>query len=241
MPKHEGHGFGAYWLPYLSFMLVGEVAGRAPEEWSPYFLPLKIAFPLGFLFFYFGRGQLQELRGYRPGIGAIGLDFLVGVVLALMWMAPYVFIDSLRPDPEDAFDPEQLGASLVWLTLGLRLAGFALVTPFMEEIFVRSWLQRFSDVVDTRKDFRSIPIGRFTQRSFIVVVIAFVVTHVPWEWPVAFAWIVLTQLWFYHRKHITPLVIVHFASNFTIFLCVVLGNGKLTDSEGNPLLLWFFL
>ena len=103
---------------------------------------------------------------------------------------PYLIWASLRPSPENAFDPGALHTSLVWPTLALRLIGFALVTPFMEELFVRSWLARYIESMSTPKmDFRDVPMARFTIRSFLAVVLWFTFSHARWEWPVAVAWI----------------------------------------------------
>ena len=65
--------------------------------------------------------------------------------------------------------------------------------------------------------------------------IFFTLSHQPWEWPVAIAWIVGTQLWFYRRRHLLPLVLVHAVSNLSIFLFVLLANGRITDADGSPL------
>jgi CAAX prenyl protease-like protein len=241
MPDRRGHGWWPYLLPIFGFLGLVEVAGRVPENVAPYLLPAKVVVPLGlFLYFVLG-GRYPELRGFRASVGWIGLDVLVGIVGAAVWMAPYLASDRLRPGPEAAFDPEQLGASMVLLVLGLRAISYAVVTPFIEELFVRSWLLRFADVFDKKTDFRDVPIARFSWRSFLVVVVFFSLSHMPWEYPVAVLWIVGTQLWFYRRKHIVPLVIVHAVTNLTIFLCVVFASGRLRDSAGDALNLWFFL
>jgi hypothetical protein len=57
---------------------------------------------------------------------------------------------------------------------------------------------------------------------------------VPWEWPVAVLWVVGTQLWFYHRRHLGSLVVVHAASNLGIFVAVLLAARWGRE-------LWYFL
>jgi hypothetical protein len=64
---------------------------------------------------------------------------------------------------------------------------------------------------------------------------------VPWEWPVAVLWVVGSQLWFYHRKHLASLVIVHAGSNLSIFFFVLAMSGRLSDRAGVPIELWFFI
>lgn len=236
----EGHGWGAYWLPYLAFMLVLSIGGKLPDGLSAFVLPLQVAVPLGFLLFYWHRGHYPELRGYPFGLKGFAIDFGVGIAGAALWMAPYLWIDSMRPD-EPGFDPTLWGASLVPLALFVRAAGYGIVTPFMEELFVRSWLLRYVDVCDKRDDFRDVPIGRFRWRSFAVVVIWFAFSHAVWERPVAIAWVVLTMLWFYYRKNLMSLVIAHAGSNLGILAFVVLQNGRWLDADGNPIGLWFFV
>jgi CAAX prenyl protease-like protein len=238
--RREGHGWGAYFLPYLAFMLVLSIGGELPEGLRACVLPLQVAAPLAFLLFYYQRGHYPELRGYPFGLGGFALDFAVGVAGAALWMAPYLWIDSLRPE-EPGFDPTLWGASLVPLALFVRAVGYGVVTPFMEELFLRSWLLRYVDVCDKGTDFRKLPIGRFRWRSFAVVGLWFTFSHVAWERPVAIPWVVLTMLWFYYRKNLMSLVITHAGSNLGILAFVIWQNGRWLDAEGNPISLWFFV
>ncbi len=221
-------------------MLAVSIGGELPDAASAYLLPIQVAAPLGFLLFYYRRGHYPELRAYPFGLSGLALDFAIGVAGAALWMAPYLWIDSLRPD-EAGFDPGVWGASLVPLALLVRALGYGIVTPFMEELFVRSWLLRYVDVCDKRDDFRDVPIGRFRWRSFIVVVVWFAFSHVAWERPVAIAWVVLTMLWFYYRKNLLSLVIAHAGSNLGILAFVALQSGRWLDSEGKAISLWFFV
>jgi CAAX prenyl protease-like protein len=197
--------------------------------------------PFAVLAYHARRTGYPELRGLRFDAKALALDVAVGVLGAALWIAPYLWIESWRPPAEEAYDPQLFGASREWLALSLRVLGFAVVTPFVEEIFVRGWLARYADVFDRSDDFRDVPIARYSLRSFATVVIFFTLSHVRWEWPVAVAWIVLTQLWFYRRGHLLPLVLVHAVSNLSIFLFVLLANGRILDAGGAPLNLFFFL
>ena len=55
------------------------------------------------------------------------------------------------------------------------------------------------------------------------------------------AWTLLTMAWFYHRKHLAPLVLVHAVTNGAIWAFVVLYDGHFRDGDGNPISLYFFL
>jgi hypothetical protein len=241
--KRAGHGWGAYFWPYLGFLAVIELSGRVPEEYAqfaPYLLPIKVAVPLGLFLFYYARGHYPELRGHRFTLGGVTQDVLVGVAGAALWMAPFILSDSLRPGDE-GFDPNLLGPSLAGVALTIRAIGYGVATPFIEELFVRSWLVRYIDVIDGHRDFRDVPMARYSFRSFAVIAVWFTFSHVQWEWPVALAWIVLTQLWFYHRRHLASMVIVHASSNLSILLFVMLFSGAFRDGQGAPIDLWFFV
>jgi CAAX prenyl protease-like protein len=238
--RPPGHGWWAYLLPLIVFMLIIELGSKLPEACGPYLFPLKVLAPLLVLVFYYRRGHYPELRGYSFGASGVALDFAVGIAGGAIWMAPYLWIESMRPE-EAGFDPNLWGASWAGLALLVRGIGYGLVTPFMEELFVRSWLIRYVDVVRTGGDFRDVPIAQFRWPSFLVITVWFTVSHMPWEWPVAVVWVVLTTLWLYHRKHLMSLVVVHAGSNLGILAFVMFQSGKWLDAEGNPLSLWFFV
>jgi uncharacterized protein len=241
MATRKSSGWGPYWLPMIAFLLLVEVGRRAPDSAAGVFLALRVLVPGGLLLYFARRGAYPELRGLPGGPGMRLLDVAVGLLGAALWIAPFLLFDGLRPDstgfdPNLAFGPDGAG-----LALALRGIGYAGVTPFVEELFVRSWLLRYADVVDTRRDFREVPIARFSWRSFIVVVVYFVFTHATWEWGVMLAWTLLTMAWFYHRKHLMALVWVHAVTNGAIFVFVLLCDGRFHDAAGAPIRLWFLL
>ena len=241
MTAPRGHGWWPYLSPIFSFLLLGSLLDRLPPAAAAWGFPLRVVVPATLLVAFFARGEYPELRSRPPGgLAGLGLDFLAGVAGGALWMAPYVLLglDALpgwmRPAPGHAFDPQLLGPDRVGLALGLRAFGFGVVTPFAEELFVRSWLARWIEVFDSERDFRSLPIGRPSRRSFAAVVVFFTISHLVWEWPVAVPWIVGTQLWFYHRRHLGSLVAVHAGSNLGIFAAVLAAAHSGHD-------LWYFL
>lgn len=241
VPRRPDHGWWPYLAPLFSFLALLEVGRRAPPALAPAFAVASVFLPFGVLLYHAWRNGYPALRGLPPGAKGLVGDVAVGVLGAALWVAPYLWIAAARPGHEAALDLEQFGPNREWLALSLRVFGFAVVTPFAEELFVRGWLARYADVFDRADDFRDVPIGRYSLRSFATVVIFFTLSHQPWEWPVAIAWIAGTQLWFYRRRHLLPLVLVHAVSNLSIFLFVLLANGRITDADGSPLNLWFFL
>ena len=241
MAANKDHSFWPYLAPMFIFLGLVELGGRAPEAAAGVFLTLRVVVPLGLVVWFASRGRYPELRGYPVSARGVASDVGIGLLGGAIWMAPYVAFPALGPEPGNAFDPQLMGEEFVALALGLRFAGYALATPFIEELFVRSWLLRYADVVLERRDFRKVPIARYTRRSFLTVVIYFTFSHAPWEFPVSLAWVLLTQWWFYRRGHLMSLVIVHAASNGGIFLAVVAAHALLTGADGAAVDWWFFL
>lgn len=205
-----------YFGPMIAFALVLAAGDYFPDDAAPALLAARVLLPAVVFVFFWRRGSYPELGGFRPGASA-ALDVLVGLAVTALWVAPYVWFESLRPAADEAFDPAAGGAGLTGLMLGLRLAGFVLVTPLIEELLVRSFLIRAADVYDSDRDFREIPIGTFTWRSFLVTVAWFTFTHAQWEWPVACATGIVYNLWLYRRKHIGALILTHAVTNAALF------------------------
>jgi len=64
------------------------------------------------------------------------------------------------------------------LFLAFRIFGLALMVPFMEELFWRSFLLRFASNPDA--DFRLVPTGTFSWGAFAIVAGAFALSHPEW-------------------------------------------------------------
>lgn len=233
-----GYGWAPYWVPMLAFLALVELGSRAPEDLGLVFLTLKALVPAGCLAFYAARGAYPELRETRVSPAVAG-DVAIGLLGAALWLTPFLLLPQLRP-PDAGFAPEGFGghATLAW---GLRGLGYAAVTPFVEELFVRSFLLRFLDVFDQRADFRNVPIGRFRWRSFLGVLVYFVFTHQPWEWGVMAAWTLLTMAWFYRRKSLPALVLAHAVTNGALFALAAFADGRFRDADGSPIGLRFLL
>jgi len=238
------HGWWPYWLPMTSFLLLAEVGEELPEAAEPALLVAKALVPGAFFLYFLRGGRFPELRGWRFSVGTTSLDVLVGLLGAVLWVGPFLLFPTLRPD-SGGFDPEQLGAGAVGLTIALRFAGYALVTPFVEELFVRSWLLRFFEVIVRpgafRGDFRNVPIAHFSRASCLVASVYFIFSHVRFEWGVMAVWTLLTMAWFYHRRHIVPLILVHAVTNGSILLFVWLSEGWVRDLHGQLGDLWFLV
>lgn len=217
-------GAAAYVVPYAVFLGLVEVSARIPAAAPPLFL-LRVLAPAALLAGFWRCGAYRELRGYRAGAGTLA-DVLAGLSIAALWVGPYLLWPSLaRGEP---FDPGLLGEERRGLTLGVRLAGFALVTPFVEELFVRSFLLRFAETLE-RGEFRSVPIARFAWRGFVTTVLWFTFTHAQWEWWVALPTGIAFNLWLYWRGQLMACVVAHAVANAAIWGMVVLGPGAMWE------------
>ena len=249
-PARAESGWLPYVAPYLGFLLITELQARPLGEGSLVLWLLRVVVPAGLLVYFFRRGAFPELRGFRPTLAGVSADVLLGIAIAGLWILPFETGWLPKPDALSRFDPDQLGASMRDVVLGLRLVGFVAMTPFVEELFVRSFLIRAAELirfsrrgldVDFDADFRDLPVARFAWRGFVATLLLFTFSHLEWQWPVAFVTGLVWNLWLYHRGHILPLVISHAVANLTIFLLTVLGSGQLEDAQGRLLDLWYQL
>ena len=241
--EHEGHGWWPYVLPYVAFLLMSEVAARLPDGADPFVLFIKPAVTLALILWFWTKGGYPELRGAGARIGLWGgmQDVGVGLALTVVWVAPFILFPVLRPEPGGEFDPAMAGRDFITLILFVRLFGYALVTPVFEELFIRSFVMRIADVWNTADDFRDQPIARYTQRSMIVTVVVFSLGHIPWEWWVCVPWIVLSNLWFYHRRRLAAMMLVHGVTNASLLALAIFGNDLFRNPDGSSFSFWFFV
>jgi CAAX prenyl protease-like protein len=210
--------------PYGLFLLLVEVSGRLPESFAGVMLAVKVGVPGALFAWFYASGRYPELRGYRPERSQLFADVAWGLAIALLWTVPFLLFAGLPgPGPEDGFNAGVFGNGRDGLAYLIRGFGFFAVTPFVEELFVRSFLIRFVDVYQSRGDFRKVPMARYSVWSFWVTVAWFTFSHVPWEWGVAFAAGILFNLLLYRRGHIAAPIIAHAVANASIFCGVLSG------------------
>lgn len=242
--EQEGHGWWPYAVPYLTFLVLTQLGGRWPEAAQPWLLAAKPALVLGLVVWFRRRGAYSEWLDRplaRMTVPGFLQDVVVGLLLTAVWVLPFIVFPGLRPNPGGEFDPAMAGAALAPLMLGLRLFGYAVVTPIFEELFIRSFVLRLADVWESEHDFRDQPIARYTPKSLLVGTVVFTIGHVPWEWWVCVPWFVLSCLWFYRRRSLTALMVLHGTTNGALLALAVFGEGWLRDANGDPFSFWFFV
>ena len=241
--EREDHGWWPYVFPYVAFLLMSEVGARLPDSADPVVLFVKPGATLALIIWFWRQGAYPECRGEGARIGFFGglQDILMGRALTAVWIAPFILFPALRPEPGGEFDPAMAGDELIGLILCVRLFGYALVTPIFEELFIRSFVMRIADVWNTDVDFRDRPIAQYTRRSMIVTIVIFSLGHVPWEWWVCVPWIVLSNLWFYHRKRLAAIMLVHGVTNAALLALAIWGGNLFENADGTRFSFWFFV
>lgn len=240
MTTSRDWGWMPHVAPMVAFLFLIEVSSRTPDSMAAILLAIRVIVPMAMIVFFYTKHCYPELQLRRSRI--VTLDVLVGIGLAVLWVAPFVLFPSLRPDARNIpFDPEMAGRAMVPLVLTLRMLGYALVTPVMEELFMRSFLPRFVDAQESGEEFDALPVGRFTWKSFLVVQIVFLATHMNWEWCVMLPWSILSTLWLMYRKDLTAVIVLHAATNGSILLAAIFASDVLPDGDGGTLPLWFLI
>jgi hypothetical protein len=239
----DGHGWWPYVVPYVAFLLLSELGARLPDAATPFVLGLKPAIVLGLVLWFAGQGAYPEWRNPVVRMTPTGFiqDIAVGLALTAVWVAPFLLFPDLKPEPGGEFDPGMAGPAWIPLILALRLFGYALVTPIFEELFIRSFVMRVAEVWDSERDFRDVPIASYSLKSLVITTVVFCLGHVPWEWWVCVPWLVLSSLWFFHRRSLTALMVVHGVTNAALLGLAVFGDGWLADIRGTPFSFWFFV
>lgn len=216
-------GAWPYFAPYGAFLMLAALQDALPAA-APALFVLRVAAPLVLLVAFWRRGEYRELHGFRFDAWVLA-DIACGLAIAAFWLAPYLAWPALERG--EAFDPALLGTGREALSLGLRLVGFAIATPFVEELFVRSFALRFAEVAGDARDFRTLPLARFAWRGFLATALWFGFSHASWEWWVAFPTGVALNAWLYFRGHLGACVVAHATANAAIWALVVFGSGEL--------------
>ena len=202
--RRRGNPAVAYLAPAIAFGVIVYLRSEILfEPYASFALFFQALIPFVLILFFYARGAYPELM--RPNLSLKGVvkDVVVGLLVTVIWVVPYIYGWLDGPADDAAFDPSAAGEEYRALVLSMRLIGFALVTPVFEELLVRSFLMRFVDVYyDRTKDFHDLPIGQFTLASFFLTTVFFTVSHTTWEAPVAAACCMIYNLLLYHRKTI---------------------------------------
>jgi uncharacterized protein len=140
-----------------------------------------------------------------------------GIAVFILWIG----LENLYPQigSPTRFNPHELArGNTVYLIMGFRVLGAALVVPVMEELFWRSFALRF--LIDTT--FTRVAPGTFTWFSFVVGSIAFGFEHQRWL-PGILAGMIYAMLW-YRKKNLFAPILAHGITNLLLGIYVISTN-----------------
>ena len=114
---------------------------------------------------------------HQPG-PARAADWLLGCAAGLAIFVAWIWLDRdwMVFERLPGFEPRSADGAVDWPLALVRLAGFALVVPVMEELFWRSFLLRWLE----RQDFLAVAPQKVGWRSFAITTVLFALEHNQW-------------------------------------------------------------
>ncbi|MEW5967897.1 MAG: CAAX prenyl protease-related protein [Pseudomonadota bacterium] len=142
------------------------------------------------------------------------LSVVVGAVVLVLWVnldAGWMLMGELG----EGYNPANDAGGIDWTLVAFRIAGAALVVPLIEELFWRSFLQRWIQ----QDDFLGLNPARIGVRALLIASVLFAVEHLQW-----FAGLVagLAYGWLYIRtRTLWAPILAHAVTNGGLGLYVV--------------------
>jgi len=142
----------------------------------------------------------------------------VGVGIFAVWVGLDPFYPHLLKSGA-AWNPnETLGehSALAWLMIGTRIIGSTFIVPPLEEVFYRSFLQRYI----ANQNFLSVPLDRFFPLPFFATAVVFGLSHNEWLAGIlcgaAYQWLVI------RKNRLGDAMTAHAITNFLLGAWVIL-------------------
>ncbi|WP_324778870.1 CAAX prenyl protease-related protein [Thiobacillus sedimenti] len=162
--------FGLY---IVLLALEGLLQGWAPGFDVRWLYPVKaglVALALAVLWRHY-----TELKSYGLPLKHLLLSLVVGLIVLVLW----VNLDAgwmLLGEAGKGYNPTDASGNIDWLLVVFRIAGAVLVVPVMEELFWRSFLQRWVQ----QTDFLALDPARIGFKALLIASALFAVEHVQW-------------------------------------------------------------
>jgi hypothetical protein len=164
-------------LPFGLYIALLVLEGLLPD-WAPGFdvrwlYPVKaglVALALAVLW-----RRYTELRTWDLSLRHLLLSVAVGFVVLVLW----VNLDAgwmLLGEPSAGYNPTDEAGRIDWVLVAFRIAGAALVVPIMEELFWRSFVQRWVQ----QPDFLNLHPARMGLKALLIASALFAVEHLQW-------------------------------------------------------------
>ena len=164
-------------LPFALYIIFLALEGSVPD-WAPDFdvrwlYPVKAVLVAAALLVLWR--HYSELRPWRLSLSHGALSIIVGLVILVLW----VNLDAgwmLIGEPGEGFKPIGADGRLDPVLIAFRIVGAALVVPIMEELFWRSFIQRWIH----RQDFMALDPAQIGMRALLIASALFAVEHQQW-------------------------------------------------------------
>ncbi len=220
MPR-DGERFPP-WLPHVApyglFLLLTAGVGLLPGS-GLLLYPVRLVLVAGAVYLFWRAGRYPELD-LRPSL----LGMAAGLAGFLLWALPEDLLGFLPKLGRSTFDPRAAGDAWFAPVLAVRITEAVLLVPVFEELFLRSFLLRYADVIDTPgSDFREVPLGRYRLFSFLVVVAMMAVTHHRWLRAALYS--ALLNLVLYREKRMGGVIWAHAVTNLALWIFAVRTGG----------------
>jgi hypothetical protein len=156
----------------------------------------------------------SELRTWSLSSAHFLLSVAVGFVVLALWVnfdASWMLMGEAGP----GYRPIDDAGRIEWVLVAFRVAGAALVVPIMEELFWRSFLQRWVQQVD----FLALDPASIGVKALLIASALFAIEHVQW-----FAGLVagLVYGWLYIRtRTLWAPIVAHAVTNAGLGVYVV--------------------
>ena len=203
-------------LPFGLYVALLVLEGLLPD-WVPGFdvrwlYPVKaglVGLALALLWRHY-----TELRTRGLPLRHLLLSVAVGVVVLVLW----VNLDAgwmLLGEPGAGYNPTDEAGRIDWMLVAFRITGAVLVVPIMEELFWRSFLQRWVQ----QPDFLGLHPARIGPKALLIASVLFAVEHLQW---LAGLIAGLAYGWLYIRtRNLWASIVAHAVSNGALGAYVV--------------------
>lgn len=196
-------------MPFLVFGLLTYAGSDSLSPHAPYLIyPLKTVIVGALLYSY--RRSYTELT-----LNFSWLALIVGILVFVIWVVPEGTYPLLgTPTGFHPYVYERLW--IVWSLILFRFIGAVIVVPIMEELFWRSFALRWL----IHEQFTTVPIGKFTWFSCLVVVIGFGFEH--HQWLVGLIAGIAYNGLVYYKKDLFTCVLAHAVTNLLLGIYVLM-------------------
>jgi CAAX prenyl protease-like protein len=222
-PRHETQTADIlpYVVPMFAYVALGGIEGYVPDVdgqpspvWYPVAYTVRLVIVATLAWRY--RKSWADLRP-APSVPGLLLALGSGLIVTLLWIG----LDGLYPGlpflgKRVSFDPTRMAHAGRLGFYAARLTGLVLLVPLIEELFWRSFLNRW--LID--RDFQRVPIGRVTLMSGAVTSLLFALAHPEWLpallTGVFWAWLL------HQTRSLSACVISHLVANLALGVYVIL-------------------